>query len=99
MYSIQSLWTAAHQNLPLTVVLVNNGGYRIIKQRLQAFHNTNHFVGMDFQDPPVDFAGLARSLGVDATRVSKGDDFRAILSSTIERRRPALIEVIANNSV
>ncbi len=35
MYSIQSLWTAAHHNLPLTVVLLNNGGYRIIKQRLQ----------------------------------------------------------------
>ena len=36
MYSIQSLWTAANQNLPLTFVIVNNGGYRIIKQRLLA---------------------------------------------------------------
>ena len=38
MYSIQALWTAAHHKLPLTVVIVNNGGYRIIKQRLLAFH-------------------------------------------------------------
>src|SRR5207248_2690682 len=38
MYSIQSLWTAANHKLPLTFVIVNNGGYRIIKQRLLAFH-------------------------------------------------------------
>src|SRR6202045_1284272 len=38
MYSIQALWTAAHYKLPLNVVICNNGGYRIIKQRLLAFH-------------------------------------------------------------
>ncbi|KGT75262.1 thiamine pyrophosphate-binding protein [Bradyrhizobium japonicum] len=99
MYSIQSLWTAAHHNLPLTVVLVNNGGYRIIKQRLQAFHGTNHFVGMDFRKPSVDFTGLARSLGVRATRVSEGDQFRSILASAIERRGPELIEVIVDGAI
>ena len=59
MYSVQALWTAAHHGLPLTVVLVNNGGYRIIKQRLLAFHGDTNFVGMSFVDPPVDFTGLA----------------------------------------
>lgn len=99
MYSIQSLWTVAHHNLPLTVVLLNNGGYRIIKQRLQAFHGTNHFVGMDFREPSVDFTGLARSLGVRATRVSEGDQFRSILASAIERRGPELIEVIVDGAI
>ena len=70
MYSIQSLWTAAHHKLPLTVVIVNNGGYRIIKQRLLAFHGDDHYVGMDFADPPVDFAGVAKSLGLEAIRIS-----------------------------
>src|SRR6202035_5970587 len=31
VYLIQALWTAAHHKLPLTVVISNNGGYRIIK--------------------------------------------------------------------
>jgi benzoylformate decarboxylase len=99
MYSIQSLWTAAHHRLPITFVLLNNGGYRIIKQRLQAFHGTNHFVGMDFRDPSVDFTGLARSLGMSATRVHNGDEFREILSAAIERRAPELIEVIVDGAV
>ena len=41
MYSIQSLWTAAHHKLPITYVIANNGGYRIIKQRLLAFHGND----------------------------------------------------------
>src|SRR5215467_10598291 len=71
MYSIQALWTAAHHKLPLTVVIANNGGYRIIKQRLLAFHKDKQFVGMDFADPPVDFVGLATALGAEAIRVTQ----------------------------
>ena len=63
MYSIQALWTAAHHKLPLTVVIVNNGGYRIIKQRLLAFHGDDHYVGMDFVDPKVDFTALGEIAG------------------------------------
>jgi benzoylformate decarboxylase len=99
MYSIQSLWTAAHHNLPITFVLLNNGGYRIIKQRLQAFHGTHHYIGMDFRDPPVDFVGIARSLGIRATRVNEGDQLRDILSAANERRAPELIEVIVDSTV
>lgn len=99
MYSIQALWTAAHHNLPLTVVLVNNGGYRIIKQRLLAFHGDDHFVGMDFRDPPVDFTALAKALGLEATRVQDGNELPSVLSSAVKRPGPKLIEVIADGSV
>src|SRR6201999_2555773 len=70
MYSIQSLWTAAHHKLPLNVVIANNGGYRIIKQRLLAFHGDDNYIGMDFADPPVDFSGLAKSFGLEAIRIA-----------------------------
>lgn len=99
MYSIQSLWTAAKHNLPLTVVLINNGGYRIIKQRLLAFHGDNHFVGMDFQEPKVDFAGLAQSLGVDAIRIEEPKDLAPTLKSAIGRPGTKLIEVVVDGSV
>ncbi|WP_027582056.1 thiamine pyrophosphate-dependent enzyme [Bradyrhizobium sp. Ai1a-2] len=99
MYSIQSLWTAAHHNLPLTVVLLNNGGYRIIKQRLQAFHGTNHFIGMDFQEPSVDFTAMARALGLRATRVTEGARFREVVSSATERRGPEFIEVVVDGAL
>ena len=40
MYSIQALWTAAHLKLPITYVICNNASYRIIKERLRAFHGS-----------------------------------------------------------
>src|SRR4029079_3900736 len=81
MYSIQSLWTAANHKLPLTFVIVNNGGYRIIKQRLIASHVDDPYVGMDFIDPPVDFTGVAKSLGLEATRVTDPTQLKSVLSS------------------
>ncbi|HKO71433.1 MAG TPA: thiamine pyrophosphate-binding protein, partial [Bradyrhizobium sp.] len=99
MYSIQALWTAAHHKLPLTVVIVNNGGYRIIKQRLLAFHGDDHYVGMDFVDPPVDFVGMANSLGLEATRITAPKDLKAALSSAFNRPGAKLIEVMVDGSV
>jgi benzoylformate decarboxylase len=99
MYSFQALWTAAHHRLPLTVVIVNNGGYRILKQRLLSFHASRHFVGMDFADPPVDFAALARALGVEASRVSDPKEVAPALHAAFRRPGTKLVEVMAEGSV
>jgi benzoylformate decarboxylase len=99
MYSIQALWTAAHHKLPLTVVIVNNGGYRIIKQRLLAFHGDDHYVGMDFADPDVDFAGMAKSLGMEAIRITEPGDLKSKLTSAFRRPGAKLIEVVVDGSV
>jgi len=99
MYSIQALWTAAHHKLPLNVVICNNGGYRIIKQRLLAFHGDDHYVGMDFVDPPVDFSGLARSLGLEAMRITDPAELKPKLTDAFKRPGAKLIEVILSNSV
>jgi len=99
MYSIQALWTAAHHKLPLSVVIANNGGYRIIKQRLLAFHGDDNYVGMDFVDPPVDFAGLASSLGLEAMRISDPAELGAKLSDAFSRPGAKLIEVMVDGRV
>jgi benzoylformate decarboxylase len=99
MYSIQALWTAAHHKLPLNVVIANNGGYRIIKQRLLAFHGDDNYVGMDFADPPVDFAGIARSLGLEAIRIARPEDLKSELASAFKRPGTKLIEVAVDGSV
>src|SRR6202171_1169627 len=96
MYSIQALWTAAHHKLPLTVVIVNNGGYRIIKQRLLAFHHSDQFVGMDFADPKVDFTGMAKALGLEAMLCTKAKDVAPVLVSAFGRPGAKLIEVMVD---
>ena len=100
MYSIQAIWSAANQNLPMTYVIVNNGGYRIIKQRLKSFHQNDHFIGMDFKDPEVNFAALAQSMGLTAERVTDSTKLRAALDNALANKSgPNLIEVICEGSV
>jgi len=100
MYSIQAIWSAANQNLPMTYVIVNNGGYRIIKQRLKSFHQNDHFIGMDFKDPAVNFAALAEAMGVTAERVTDSTRLRAALDNALANKTgPNLIEVVCEGSV
>ena len=99
MYSIQALWTAAHHKLPMTFVIANNGGYRIIKQRLLSFHQNSQFVGMDFADPAVDFTALAAALGVTSVRVTDPGAIDAALADAAKRAGPTLVEVMIDGRV
>jgi benzoylformate decarboxylase len=100
MYSVQALWTAANQKLPVTYVICNNGGYRIIKQRLKSFHGNDHYIGMDFQDPALDWVGLAKSMGVNAVQVTDPAELPDVLRSTYRRANgPALIDVVVDGAV
>jgi len=99
MYSIQSLWTAARMKLPITFVIADNGGYRIIKQRLLAFHGNDHFIGMDFADPGIDFAALARSLGMPAERITEANALEPALRRAFASPGPQLLDVVVEGSV
>ncbi len=99
MYSIQALWSAAHQKLPVIFVICNNGGYRIIKQRLKSFHGNEHFIGMDFKDPAIEIAGLARSFGVQAHRVEDAAGFDAAFEAALAATEPVVLEVVVDGRV
>jgi benzoylformate decarboxylase len=99
MFSIQALWTIAHHKLPVTTLICNNGGYRIIKRRLKSFHKSEHFVGMDFADPAVDFTGLATSMGMAARRITDVKDIGPALAEAMRSGKPALLEVMVESKV
>ncbi|MBO23216.1 MAG: benzoylformate decarboxylase [Rhodospirillaceae bacterium] len=99
MYSIQALWTAAHLKVPVTYVILNNQGYRIIKQRLKAFHGNETYIGMDFEEPLIDFVGMAQSMGVAAKRVSEPNAVRAALETAMANPGPNLIDISVERGV
>jgi benzoylformate decarboxylase len=93
MYSIQGLWTAAHEKLPITYVIANNRGYRIIKERLVAMRKTDKFTGMDIREPDIDFLALGTSLGLKSTRVTDPHDIAPVLRAAFASGGPNLIDV------
>jgi benzoylformate decarboxylase len=93
MYGIQGLWTAAHEKLPITYVIANNRGYRIIKERLVSLRKTDRFTGMDIREPDIDFVALGTSFGLNSTRVTDPHDIAPALRAAFANGRPNLIDV------
>jgi benzoylformate decarboxylase len=102
LYTAQGLWTAAHSRIPVTWVIFNNTSYRILKQRVVAMRGmaeqTDTFVGMELNDPPVDFVGMARSFGVKAERARTVKDATDLIAQAIKGNAPMLIDVEMDRS-
>jgi benzoylformate decarboxylase len=97
MYTMQALWSAAHDRVAVIFVILNNRSYRILKQRTNALKGhaaqMDKFVAMDFTDPPIDFPGLARSMGVEALSANTLDEVRDALGKALKANKPMLIDV------
>jgi benzoylformate decarboxylase len=97
MFNCQALWTAAHERLAVVFLILNNGAYRILKQRTNALRGhaaqTGRYVAMDLDDPPIDFIALANSMGVRAERAATLDEVRKALAAALAAAGPALIDV------
>jgi benzoylformate decarboxylase len=100
MYSIQALWTAAHHDLPIVFVILNNGEYRILKHNMDVYRRRfgakpdRPYLNMDLARPKLGFLDLARGLGLSAERVTAPGELTGALSRAIAAKRPHLIEVV-----
>jgi len=97
LYTAQALWTAAHSRVAVTWVIFNNTSYRILKQRVLAMRGaaeqTDTFVGMELNDPAIDFVGMARSFGVKAERAKTVKEATDLIAQSIKGNAPMLIDV------
>ena len=102
MYTCQALWTAAHDRVGVVFVILNNRSYRILKQRTNAMKGfaaqTDRYIGMDLTDPPIDYVGLARSLGLKAERVATLSEAIDLLRRFLDASGPGLLEIELDRS-
>lgn len=102
MYTAQVLWTAAHHKVPVVYVIYNNSSYRILKQRVHAMNQfsaqTDTYVAMDLTDPVIDYAGLARSLGIRGEKATSLADAKRLIAECLAANKPALIDVTIDRS-
>jgi benzoylformate decarboxylase len=102
LYTCQALWTAAHEKVPAVFVILNNASYRILKQRVHAMKGLaaqhDRYVGMDLEDPRVDFVGLARSFGVASQRIERVAEVGPALARALASREPTLLDIVLDRS-
>jgi len=99
MYSIQALWTAAHHDLAVVFVILNNREYRILKHNMDTYRQRfgakpdRAYPNMDLVAPDLGFVDLARGMGVEAMRVATPGELRPALEKALGAGRPFLLDV------
>jgi benzoylformate decarboxylase len=100
-WSMQSFWTAARYRIPVTFVIVNNATYRQVKLVrkivLGDYPLTERHLGMELDDPVIDFTALARSMGVSGEVVRDPSGLHRALKAAIDSGQPRVVEVFVEN--
>jgi len=99
LYSPQALWTAAHENLPITFVVMNNCEYNVLKNFMRGQQNytsaqTGRFIAMDIVNPNIDYQALATSMGLPALRITLAADIAPAIQAGIASGKANLIEIM-----
>ena len=98
MYTNQALWTMVNEDLDITVIVFNNRSYAILNVELERVGaegaGAKAKSQLDLSEPPIDFADLARSMGMSATSVSTTEGFNKALQHALGEPGPHLIEAI-----
>ncbi len=106
MYAPGVLWTAAHHNIPLLIVMHNNRAYHqevMHVQRMANRHNrgiglSSVRIGTTIDNPNIEYAKLAQSMGVYgegpiSDPKELGPAIRRALA-VVERGEPALVDAV-----
>jgi len=95
MYGIQALWTAAQENAPLTLLLLDNEEYAAVRL-LGEVGDSGKMPGVRLGG--IDFVGLARSLGCAARRIDDLEQFARELPVAMAEPGPTLLHLpVASN--
>ncbi len=69
LFTPAAVWTAVHHKIPMLVVMYNNRtygndlGHQSLMAKVRGRPDENKTIGIDIDDPYVDFAAMARSFG------------------------------------
>ncbi|MGJ5008204.1 acetolactate synthase large subunit [Bradyrhizobium oligotrophicum] len=97
MYTIQSLWTQARENLNVVTVVFANRIYQILRGEFDGVGAGEP--GQRAQDmlkidrPTLDFVAMAKGMGVPGRAVTSADEFNVALAEANAEYGPRLIEV------
>ncbi len=98
MYTIQSLWTQAREQLPVTTILFANNTYNILKLEFSNMGagpapGPRALSMIDIDNPTIDWVAMAKSMGVPGVRVETAEDFTQAMARSVSADGPVLIEV------
>ena len=103
MYTIQSLWTMAREQLDVTTIIFNNASYSVLNIELERVGaeeaGAKAKSQLDLRGPVLNFAKMAQGMGVHSVRVDTAEDMNKALEYALSMPGPHLIEVMIPESL
>jgi acetolactate synthase-1/2/3 large subunit len=101
LYTIQSLWTMAREQLNITIVIFNNRSYAILNVELARVGaqraGPKAQAQLDLSGPDLDFVKLGTGFGVPSCRTDTAEQLVDALRRAVLEPGPHLIEVVIPN--
>jgi len=98
MYTQQSFWTQAREQLNVTTLLCNNHSYRILQVELARAGVTEPGRKArsltELSNPDIDWTRLARSMGIPGVRVEDAESLCKELERALATPGPSIIELM-----
>ena len=92
LMNIQELGTLSQYNLPVKVVVLNNGWQGMVRQWQESFYG-ERYSASEMTDGMPNFPMVAEAFGVKGLRISERSSLRQQLSDALAHPGPAFIEV------
>jgi benzoylformate decarboxylase len=99
-FGVQALWTAARYEVPVGVVIWNNGQYQANRRFLHAYGGraaeTGKYIGCNLESPEIDNVALAKGYGVEGERVAEPGELGSALDRCLRAMgdgRPYVLDV------
>lgn len=89
----QEFATAVQYDLPIVVLIVDNGMYGTIRMHQEKFY-PGRVSATKLKNP--DFAAYAQAFGGYGERVEKTEDFAAAFARAIDSKKPAIVHLITD---
>jgi len=90
----QEMAVAAMYNIPIIVIVINNGYLSLIRQQEKYIYDMNFEVATWYGEMFVDFVKFAEAYGAYGQRVEEPAEIKPALERAIKANRPSIIEVI-----
>ncbi|WP_157430705.1 acetolactate synthase large subunit [Actinomadura macra] len=94
LYTLQSLWTQARENLDVTTVVCDNAGYEIVRWEVGKAEgvgaSSDALLALDRPGP--DWVGVAEGLGVAASRATTAEELDGALRAALAEPGPHLVQ-------
>jgi len=89
--NIQELATAVSYNVPVKIVILNNGYLGMVRQWQELFYKKNYCATCLHTNP--DFVALAKAYGAEGFLVEKAEDLEATLRAAFDHPGPVIVDV------